>query len=125
MSQHSTAAAKGDSPKHSTAAAKGDSPKQVLEELKTLIAGYARQEIVTPLSQLAKTLKFGILGALSTGVGLIFLSLAGLRLLQTEAEGVFDGNMSALPYVVVLVALVAVLALLAAARTRTPKGGRQ
>lgn len=110
--------------KRSKAARKGNSPNEVLSELKTLLIGYGRQEIVTPLTQLGKTLKLGILGALSIGVGLVFLSVAGLRLLQTEASGVFDGNMSALPYLVVLVGLLAVLAVLVAARTRISRGGR-
>ena len=110
--------------KRSKAARKGSSPNEALSELKTLLIGYGRQEIVAPLTQLGKTLKLGILGALSIGVGLVFLSIAGLRLLQTEASGVFDGNMSALPYLVVLVGLLAVLAILAAARTRVSRGGR-
>lgn len=110
--------------KRSKAARKGNSPNEVLSELKTLLIGYGQQEIVTPLTQLGKTLKLGILGALSIGVGLVFLSIAGLRLLQTEASGVFDGNMSALPYLVVLVGLLAVLAALVAARTRISRGGR-
>ena len=111
-------------PKRSKAARKGNSPNAVLSELKTLLIGYGRQEIVSPLTQLGRTLKLGILGALSIGVGLVFLSISGLRLLQTEASGVFDGNMSALPYLVVLVGLLAVLAAMLAARTRKSKGGR-
>ncbi|WP_420433052.1 hypothetical protein [Candidatus Poriferisocius sp.] len=110
--------------KRSKAARKGNSPNEALSELKTLLIGYGRQEIVTPLTQLGKTLKLGILGALSIGVGLVFLSIAGLRLLQTEASGVFDGNMSALPYLVVLVGLLSVLAVLVATRTRISRGGR-
>ncbi len=77
----------------------------MLEDLKKLIVAYARQELVTPLQQLGKTIKFGILGALSLGIGVVFLALGSLRLIQTEAAGVFDGNLSPLPYVVVLVGL--------------------
>ncbi|MCY3909935.1 MAG: hypothetical protein OXF99_00390 [bacterium] len=96
----------------------------MVAELKTLLVGYGRQEIVTPLAQLGKTLKFGVLGALSIGIGLIFLAVAGLRLLQTEASGVFDGNMSALPYLVVLVGLLVVLASVFALRSQTSRGDR-
>ena len=110
--------------KRPTAAKKGNSPKNVVEELKELLIGYARQEILTPLTRLGKTLKLGVLGALSIGVGLIFLVLAGLRLLQTEASGVFDGNMSALPYVVVLAGVAVLLAAAVMIRTRLSKGGR-
>ncbi len=110
--------------KRSTAAKNGNSPKKVVEELKDLLIGYARQEILTPLTRLGKTLKLGVLGALSIGVGLVFLVIAGLRLLQTEASGVFDGNMSALPYVVVLAGVVVVLAAAVVIRARLSKGDR-
>ena len=110
--------------KRSKAAKQGSSPKKVVEELRDLLIGYARQEIVTPLTKLGKTLKLGLLGALSIGIGLVFLVIGGLRLLQTEASGVFDGNMSALPYVVVLAGVVVVLAAAAAIRARLSKGDR-
>ncbi|MCQ3808996.1 MAG: hypothetical protein KTV68_00420 [Acidimicrobiia bacterium] len=102
-----------------------NTPNKVVAELKTLLIGYARQEIVTPLTQLGRTLKLGILGGLSIGVGLVFLAVAGLRLLQTEASGVFDGNMSALPYVAVLIGVVAVLAAAVVVRARMSRGGHQ
>lgn len=110
--------------KRSKATRKGNSPNSVVAELKTLLVGYGRQEIVTPLAQLGKTLKLGVLGALSIGIGLIFLAVAGLRLLQTEASGVFDGNMSALPYLVVLVGLLVVLASVFALRSQSSRGDR-
>jgi len=97
----------------------------VLEELKGLVVGYARQEVVAPLTKLGRTLKLGIIGALSIGVGLVFLAVAGLRLLQTEAAGTFGGNMSALPYVVVLAGVVVVLAAAAAVRAWLSKGDRR
>lgn len=108
----------------STSSKGGNPPNKVATELKELLVGYARQEIVAPLSQLGRTLKLGILGALGIGVGLVFLAIAGLRLLQTEASGVFDGNMSPLPYVAVLVGLVIVLAGAGAVMARTRKGAR-
>ena len=110
--------------KRSKTAEKASSPKKTAEELKDLLVGYARQEILTPLTKLGRTLKLGFLGALSIGVGFIFLVIAGLRLLQTEASGVFDGNMSALPYVVVLAGVVMVLAAAVVVRTRLSKGDR-
>ncbi|MYH72961.1 MAG: hypothetical protein F4153_10385 [Acidimicrobiia bacterium] len=111
-------------PKRSKAARKANSPNVVLAELKALLVGYGRQEIVAPLTQLGKTLKLGILGALSIGIGVIFLAIAGLRLLQTEASGVFDGNMSPLPYVVVLVGLLVLLAGVFALRSQSSRGDR-
>ncbi|WP_420638090.1 hypothetical protein [Candidatus Poriferisocius sp.] len=109
--------------KSSTTPRGSSPPNQVAAELKELLVAYARQEIVTPLTNLGATLKLGILGALSIGVGLVFLVIAGLRLLQEEASGVFDGNMSALPYVAVLLGLLVVLAGLVAVKGRTSRGG--
>ena len=86
---------------------------QSLTELRTLLLGYARQEIVQPLGQLGNALKFGILGALGMGVGMVFLTVAGLRLLQTEASGTFGGDMSPLPYLIVLFGLLLALAVMA------------
>ncbi len=100
----------------------GAPPGEVATELKDMVVGYARQEITDPMRRLGKALKFNILGALGIGIGLIFLAIAGLRLLQTEASGVFDGNLSALPYVVVLVALVLIFVATVAFTTRTPRG---
>lgn len=111
-------------PKRSKAAKRASSPKKIAEELKDLVVGYARQEILTPLTKLGRTLKLGILGALSIGVGFVFLAIAGLRLLQTEASGVFNGNMSALPYAVVLAGVVVVLGAAVAIRARLSKGDR-
>ncbi len=118
MPKRSKVAKKASSPK------KASSAKEIAEELKDLLVGYGRQEILTPLTKLGKTLKLGILGALSIGVGLVFLAIAGLRLLQTEASGVFDGNMSALPYVVVLAGVVVVLGAAVVIRARLSKGDR-
>ena len=76
---------------------------EVATELWALTKDYARQETVDPLKGVGRYLGYGVAGALLGGVGVILLMLAGLRALQTETGDAFDGNLSWLPYLIVLV----------------------
>lgn len=97
-------------------------------ELWEMVVAYARQETLDPLKRLKRFLKLGVPGAFLTGMGLIMLALAGLRALQTETAGTFDGNLTWVPYGIVLVGcvLVAVLSFRAigAAKRRARNKGR-
>lgn len=75
---------------------------EVLNELWALTRDYARQETIDPLKGVGRYLLYGTLGALLLGVGVILLMLAGLRALQTETGDALDGNLSWLPYLIVL-----------------------
>ncbi len=81
-------------------------------ELWELVVAYAKQQTVDPLGRLGRFLRFGVPGALLTGVGLVLLATAGLRALQTETGDTFDGRRSWMPYLILLIAsgLVALLA---------------
>ena len=82
-------------------------PKSVPEvatELWGLTKDYARQETVDPLKGVGRYLAFGSAGALLGGLGVIVLMLAALRALQTETGSTFTGNLSWIPYIIVLVA---------------------
>jgi hypothetical protein len=76
-----------------------------------LVVDYIKQETLTPLKGLGRFLLFGILGSLALCVGLVVLLLALLRALQTEAGSTFSGNLDWLPYVIVCVAALGVIAL--------------
>ncbi len=76
---------------------------EVATELWGLTKDYARQETVEPLKGVGRYLGYGTAGALLLGVGVILLMLAGLRALQTETGDALDGNLSWLPYIIVLV----------------------
>ncbi len=76
---------------------------EVATELWGLTKDYARQETVEPLRGVGRYLGYGTAGALLLGVGVILLMLAGLRALQTETGDALDGNLSWLPYIIVLV----------------------
>lgn len=90
------------------------------KELVDLVVGYAKQETLDPLKRLGRTIAFGVLGAVLTGLGGVFLGLATLRALQTETD-VFAGRLSFVPYVVVTVLLV--LAAGVSWKTLGPGGG--
>lgn len=83
-----------------------------LSELLALVRSYVRQETVEPLKGLGRFVTMGIGGSAALAIGLVLVSLAGLRALQTETGDAFDGNMSWVPYVV-MVAWCAVIAFLA------------
>jgi hypothetical protein len=76
---------------------------EVATELWGLTKDYARQETVEPLKGVGRYLGYGAAGALLLAVGVILLMLAGLRALQTETGDALDGNLSWLPYLIVLV----------------------
>ena len=73
------------------------------QELWQLVVGYAKQETLDPVRNLGRFLGFGMGGALLGSLGAVLLLLGGLRLLQTETGSAFDGNLTLIPYLLVLV----------------------
>jgi hypothetical protein len=65
-------------------------PGDHVNELKTLVVGYAKQETIDPLRHLGKYLGFGAAGSILIGLGSVFLLLALLR--GVQAIGPFDGS---------------------------------
>ena len=82
---------------------------EVATELWGLTKDYARQETVDPLKGVGRYLAYGGIGALLGSIGVILLMLAGLRALQTETGSTFTGNLSWLPYLIVLVVAAALV----------------
>jgi hypothetical protein len=92
-------------------AVRRDDPKgipQVATELWELTVAYAKQETVDPLKGLGRYLGYGIGGSVVLAFGSVLLLLSLLRALQTETGTTFTGNLSWIPYVIV-VAVAAVL----------------
>jgi hypothetical protein len=73
------------------------------QELWQLVIGYAKQETLDPVKSLGRWVGFGLGGALLGSLGAVLLLLGALRLLQTETGEAFDGNLTFVPYLVVLV----------------------
>lgn len=77
-----------------------------------LVKQYAKQETLGPLRGAGRWIGYGLLGAVLLGIGVTFLMLGVLRLLQTEADDTFSGYwMTMVPYVVGLVVGLIVIAL--------------
>jgi hypothetical protein len=80
-----------------------------------LVIDYVKQETLDPLKGLGRFIVFGVAGSVALAIGLAILSVAFLRVLQTETGTTFAGNWSWAPYLictaaVLLVAAVAVKA---------------
>jgi hypothetical protein len=94
---------------------KGGSPSLIAQatELWELVRGYVVQEIKAPLVGVGRFVGFGLAGSLLLGIGSSLVALALLRFLQTETGTAFDGHLSFVPYLIVVVACGAVIALAA------------
>ena len=90
-----------------------------------LVLDYIKQETLEPLQGVGRFLLFGIAGSAALCVGLVLLLVAVLRLLQTETGTTFAGDLSWVPYVIVAVLGLAVLALAAWRVTAGPAQRRR
>lgn len=75
-----------------TALVANANPIDEAKELQVMLVSYAKQETIEPLKTLARYLAFGLAGALLVFLGVLFIGLAVLRLLQSETGTVFDGQ---------------------------------
>jgi H+/Cl- antiporter ClcA len=75
---------------------------QVATEMWELTVAYAKQETVDPLKGLGRFLGYGVSGSLVFGFGALLLLLSLLRALQTETGTTFTGNLSWIPYLIVV-----------------------
>ncbi|HSL57735.1 MAG TPA: hypothetical protein VK866_07830 [Acidimicrobiales bacterium] len=76
-----------------------------IQDIWELLVAYARQETIGPLKGIGRYVGFGVGGALLVAIGTVLLALAGLRALQTETGSTFTGNLSWIPYLIVLLGL--------------------
>ncbi len=81
---------------------------QAAAELWDLVVAYFKQETAVPLQQLARAVGFGLLAAMLLGLGVVFLTVGGLRLLQEETGETFTGDWSWAPYGIMTAALLLV-----------------
>jgi hypothetical protein len=76
----------------------------LVSELWQLLVAYFKQEAIEPVKQLGRFVALGVAGSLLISLGLIMLTLSGLRALQAETGTTFTGNWSWAPYFITLVA---------------------
>lgn len=93
---------------------------QAITELWDLVVAYFKQETTEPLKDLGRVIGFGVAGSIAIGLGTVMVAIGLLRLLQTETDA-FTGNWSFVPYVIVILGLLAVGAIVFKVGTR-PKG---
>jgi hypothetical protein len=89
-----------------------------LGEVIDYVKNYAKQETVGPLKGAGRWIGFGAAGAICLGLGLSLVLLGLLRVLQSEWQWAATGRMSWLPYAIVMVVC---LLLLAVVMSRIPK----
>ncbi len=83
----------------------------LLVELKDLTINYAKQETLDPLKGLGRYIAFGVAGTAALSIGFVLWSLAILRALQNETGSTFTGHLTWAPYLLTLLACLAVIAL--------------
>jgi hypothetical protein len=86
-------------------AARGKSLPALVGELRELVVDYAKQQTVDPIKQVGRYVGFGVAGAFLLGIGVVFLSVGGLRALQDETGDRFSGRLTWVPYIVTVVGL--------------------
>ncbi len=75
-----------------------------------LTVDYVKQETIEPLRGLGRFLYMGILGSFFLTVGILLILVGVLRLLQTETGTTLTGDWSWVPYAVVVVLGIVVIA---------------
>jgi hypothetical protein len=84
---------------------------EIVQDLWVLLKAYATQETVDPLKKLGRYLAWGMAGSALMGLGLFFLGMALLRVLQTQTGTTFVGGWSWVPYLITAAVLSMVIAL--------------
>jgi hypothetical protein len=74
-----------------------------------LTVDYLRQETIQPLRGLGRFLYMGIAGSFFMAGGLLLILIGVLRLLQTETGTTLTGDLSWVPYAVVVILGIAVI----------------
>lgn len=80
-------------------------------EVIDFVKSYAKQETLGPLSGAGRWLGFGVAAALSLGLGILFLLVGLLRVLQAEWDRSATGSLSWLAYLVTFIVTVLLLVL--------------
>jgi hypothetical protein len=93
------------------------SPKESANEVYGLVRDYAKQETLDPIKGLLDFAKWGLVGSLLVGIGVVELLVFVLRLVQVETGTWLDGRWSPVPYIVTLVVTGVVLLLTKRAMT--------
>lgn len=89
------------------------SVRVLINELRTLVVTYVKQETLDPLRRLLRYVLWGLIGSLFLATGSVLLILAAVRLLQSETNHHLSGNLTWVPYAGGLLVAAAVVGLTA------------
>ena len=78
-------------------------------EVIDFVKSYAEQETLGPLKGAGRWLGFGVAAALTLGLGILFLLIGLLRVLQTEWDRSGSGSLSWLAYLITFIVTVLLL----------------
>ena len=96
-------------------------PLDGAKDLQKMLVDYAKQETVEPLKTLGGYLMWGVAGAVMMFIGLLFLGLGTLRMMQSEVEWTGNSWQSTFGYMVAIVVLIAAIGALFAAFLKAKK----
>lgn len=101
-------------------------PIDEAKDLQTMLVNYAKQETVEPLKTLARYLSAGLGGAVLTFMGVMFVGLGVLRVLQSQTGDTFDGLgfLSLVPYMGSILVMTLLVLVLARAMSKATKAVR-
>ena len=91
---------------------KGASLQRDIDEIRSLLVRYVKEETVQPLKDLGRYALYGAVGSVFVGFGALLLLMGALRFLQGEFP-VLDGSLSWLPYLIVAAVAAIVIVLTA------------
>jgi hypothetical protein len=96
-----------------------------LSELWDLVVAYAKQQTVDPFKALGRYVAWGVAGAASLSLGFLLLALGGLRAIQFETIPHLTGNLSWIPYLIVVAMCALVVAVAVSRMMKAESGGEQ
>lgn len=91
---------------------RGASLQRDFDELREIAIRYVKEETIKPIKDLGRFTAFGALGSIFVGFGSVLLLLGALRYLQWQFR-VLNGSLSWLPYLIVAVLALIIIALTA------------
>jgi hypothetical protein len=87
-----------------------------------LIVAYAKQETVDPIKATGRFVAFGVASSVLFALGLVLVSVGGLRAIQAETHPHLEDNLSWLPYFAVALWALVVAGLVASRIPKVPSG---
>ncbi len=101
-------------------------PLDEAKELQTMLVDYAKQETVDPLKALGRYLSSGLAGAVLIFMGVMFVGLGVLRVLQSQTGDAFEGLgfLSLVPYIGSIVTMTLIVLVILLAMSKATKAVR-